>query len=279
MLEILSPGAEMDIMVLKDRAAIITGSASGMGRAGALQFAKEGAKVVVVDINEQGGHETERLIREAGGEALFVPTDVSQPNQVEAMVKSVVEHYDRIDILWNNAAATKLCNEQDRPVHLLPEAVWDRMIAVSLKGLYLCCKNVLPHMMNARKGVVINTSSTDALIGQGGYDSYAAAKGGILSITRSMAVYYSKFGIRINTICPGFVHTELQDPWLNNPKSRRAIEDLHLTRIGLPEDIAKFALYLASDDAEYITGGIFNIDGGFTAFKTHVTDYSAEGSQ
>ena len=265
-------------MVLKDRVAIITGSASGMGRAGALHFAKAGAKIVVVDINEQGGHETERLIRESGGEALFVLTDVSQPNQVEAMVKSAVEHYGRIDIHWNNAAATKLCNEQDRPVHLLPEAVWDRMIAVSLKGLYLCCKNVLPHMMKARKGVVINTSSTDALIGQGGYDSYTAAKGGIVSITRSMAVYYSSFGIRINAICPGFVHTELQDPWLNNPKSRRAIEDLHLTRVGKPEDIAKFALYLASDDAEYITGGIFNIDGGFTAFKTHVTDYTAEGS-
>lgn len=266
-------------MMLKDRVAIITGSASGMGRAGALQFAKEGAKVVVVDINEQGGLETERLVRDSGGEAFFIRTDVSKLDQVAAMVNSTIERYQKIDILWNNAAATKLCNEQDRPVHLLPEAVWDQMISVTLKGLYLCCKHVLPHMMKAHKGVVINTSSTDALIGQGGYDSYTAAKGGIVSITRSMAVYYANFGIRINAICPGFVHTEIQDPWLNNPKSRRAIEDLHLTRIGRPEDIAKFALYLASDDAEYVTGGIFTIDGGFCAFKTHVTDYTAEGSK
>lgn len=266
-------------MKLNDRVAIITGSASGMGRVGALLFAQEGARVVIVDINERGGQETEKLVRQAGGEAFFVPTDVSKGDQVEAMVKAAVERYQRLDILWNNAAATKLCNEQDRPVHLLSESVWDRMIAVTLKGLYLCCKNVLPHMMAAHKGVVICTSSTDALIGQGGYDSYTAAKGGIVSMTRSMAVYYANYGVRINCICPGFVHTELQDPWLNNPKSRRAIEDLHLTRIGLPEDIAKFALYLASDDAEYVTGGIFTIDGGFTAFKTHVTDYTAEGSQ
>jgi NAD(P)-dependent dehydrogenase (short-subunit alcohol dehydrogenase family) len=263
-------------MKLKGRVAIITGSASGMGRAGALLFSQEGARVVVADVNTRGGKETERLIRDAGGEALFVPTDVSSPAAVEAMVKTAVERYHGLDILWNNAAATKLCNEQDRPVHLLPEAVWDQMIAVTLKGLYLCCKNALPHMMAARKGVVINTSSTDALIGQGGYDSYTAAKGGIVSMTRSMAVYYSKFNIRINAICPGFVHTELQNEWMSNPKSRAAIEGLHLTRVGLPQDIAKFALYLASDDAEYITGGIYPIDGGLTAFKTHVTDYSAE---
>ena len=265
-------------MRLKDRVAIITGSASGMGRAGAVLFAREGARVAVVDNNEEGGLGTERLVRDAGGDALFIRTDVSKSDQVAAMVNSVIERYEQIDILWNNAAATKLCNEQDRPVHLLPEPLWDQMIAVTLKGQFLCCKNVLPHMMKARKGAVINTSSTDALIGQGGYDSYTAAKGGIVSMTRSMAVYYATFGIRINAICPGFVHTELQDPWLKNPKSRRAIEDLHLTRIGLPEDIAKFALYLASDDAEYVTGGIFTIDGGFSAFKTHVTDYTAEGS-
>lgn len=266
-------------MKLRDKVAIITGSASGMGRAGALLFAQEAARVVIVDVNERGGEETERLIRQAGGEAFFIPTDVSKANQVEKMVKAAIDRYKRLDILWNNAAATRLCNEQDRPVHLLPEAVWDEMMAVTLKGLYLCCKYALPQMMAAHNGVVINTSSTDALIGQGGYDSYTAAKGGIVSMTRSMAVYYSKFGIRINAICPGFVHTELQDPWLNNPISRRAIEDLHLTRIGLPEDIAKFGLYLASDDAEYVTGGIFTIDGGFSAFKTHVTDYTAEGSQ
>ncbi|HEV2378965.1 MAG TPA: glucose 1-dehydrogenase [Terriglobia bacterium] len=262
-------------MKLQGRVAIITGSASGVGRAGAILFAKEGARVVLADINEQGGQETEKVIRETGGMASFVSTDVSKPPQVESMVKVAIERYQRLNILWNNAGATKLCNEEDRPVHLLPESVWDQMLAVTLKGMYLCSKYVLPHMMAAGRGVVINTSSTDALVGQGGYDSYTAAKGGIVSMTRSMAVYYSKFGIRVNAICPGFVHTELQDPWMNNPKSRSVIEGLHLTRVGIPEDIAKFALYLASDDAEYVTGGVFAIDGGLTAFKTHETDYSA----
>jgi NAD(P)-dependent dehydrogenase (short-subunit alcohol dehydrogenase family) len=263
-------------MKLPGRVAIITGSASGMGRAGAILFAKEGARVVVADVNTAGGQETENLIREAGGEACFVSTDVSKREQVEAMVSEAVKRYHGLDILWNNAAATKLCNEQDRPVHLLPESVWDQMLAVTLKGMYLCSKYALPQMMAARKGVVINTSSSDALLGQGGYDSYTAAKGGIVSMTRSMAVYYAQFGIRVNTICPGFVHTELQNEWMSNPKSRAAIEALHLTRVGVPEDIAKFALYLASDDAAYVTGGIFSIDGGCTAFKTHVTDYSAQ---
>lgn len=263
-------------MKLQGKVAIITGSASGMGRAGAVLFAKQGARVVVADVNAAGGQETERLVHEEGGEAHFISTDVSKSLQVEAMVAEAVERYHRLDILWNNAAATKLCNEQDRPVHLLPEAVWDQMLGVTLKGMYLCAKYALPHMMSARQGVVINTSSSDALIGQGGYDSYTAAKGGIVSMTRSMAVYYSQFGIRINAICPGFVHTELQNEWMNNPQSRSVIEGLHLTRVGVPEDIAKFALYLASDDAEYVTGSIFSIDGGFTAFKTHTTDYSAQ---
>lgn len=266
-------------MKLGGRVAIITGSGSGIGRAGAQLLAKEGAHVVVADVSEPGGQKTQKLIEEAGGEALFQRTDVSNNTDVERMVKLTIDRFGRLDILWNNAATTKLCNEEDRPVHLLPESVWDRMLAVTLKGVYLCSKHALPHMMAPRKGVIINTSSTDGLIGQGGYDSYTAAKGGIISMTRSMAVYYAQFNIRVNAICPGFVHTELQDPWLNNPQSRRAIEDLHLTRIGLPEDIAKFALYLASDDAAYVTGGIYNIDGGFMAFKTKVTDYSAEGQK
>jgi len=261
---------------LLDRVAIITGSGSGIGRAGARLFAQEGAKVVVADVNEQSGRETQRLLENAGGNSLYVRTDVSKAADVEQLMKATMEQYGRLDILWNNAATTNLCNEHDRPVHLLPESVWDKMLSVTLKGVYLCCKFGLPYMMAARKGTVINTSSTDALIGQGGYDSYTAAKGGIVSMTRSMAVYYSQFDIRINAICPGFIHTPPQDSWLNTPKIRRSIEDLHLTRIGLPDDIAKFALYLASDDSEYVTGGIYNIDGGFTAFKTKVTDYSAE---
>lgn len=265
-------------MRLKDRVAIVTGSGSGIGRAGARLFAAEGARVVVADVSQKGG-ETERLIREAVGEATFVQTDVSQSAQVRRMVEETVRRYGPPEILWNNAAAVKTCIEDDRPVHELPEAVWDLMLNVTLKGMYLCSKHVLPHMMAANKGVIISTSSVDALLGQGGYDSYAAAKGGILAMTRSMAVYYARFSIRVNAICPGFIHTPATDPWISDPKIRPSIETLHLTRIGVPEDIAKFAVYLASDDAEYVTGGVFPIDGGFTAFKTHVTDFAGEAKK
>jgi len=262
-------------VILQDRVAIITGAASGIGRAGARRFAACGARVVVADVDESGGKQTVDQIRSEGGTAFLVRTDVSQDDQVGALVKRVVGQHGRIDILWNNAAPTTLVNQEDRPVHELPEKVWDQILNVSLKGVYLCCKHVLPYMMKANRGVVINTSSVDAMVGQGGYDSYAAAKGGIIAMTRSMAVYYSRFKVRVNAICPGFIHTEALDPWMAAPKSRAVIEGLHLTRIGVPEDIANFAAYLASDDAEYITGGVFPIDGGFTAFKTKVTDYSA----
>jgi len=267
---------------LQDRVAIITGAASGIGRAGARLFAASGALVVVADIDERGGKQTVDEIASEGGRAFLVTTDVSQDEQVRALVKSATGKHGRIDILWNNAAATNLVNQQDRPVHELPENVWDQILNVSLKGVYLCCKHVLPCMMAAKRGVVINTSSVDGMVGQGGYDSYAAAKGGIIAMTRSMAVYYSDYNVRVNAICPGFVRTEALDPWMASARARSLIESLHLTRVGVPEDIAKFAVYLASDDAEYITGGVFPIDGGFTAFKTKVTNYSApagSGSQ
>ena len=262
-------------MRLEGKVAIITGAGSGMGRAGARLFAAEGAKVIVADINEKTGRETERLIRDAGGDATFIQVDVSQSASVEAMVRSAVERYGRVTTLYNNAAATRLVIEEDRSVTELPEEVWDGQIAVTLKGCYLCCKYGIREIVNAGGGSVINTSSTDAVVGQGGYDSYNAAKGGILSMTRSMAVAYARHNVRVNAILPGFVRTEATQRWLDAPESRKAIEALHLTRVGEPEDVAKFALYLASDDSEYVTGGWHCIDGGFSAFKTQVTDYGS----
>lgn len=255
-------------MRLKDRVAIITGSGSGIGRAGARLFAQEGAKVVVADISEEGGQETQGLVKEAGGEAFFVATDVSHSAQIERMVRLTLEQYGRVDVLWNNAAPIKLYNEEDRSVHELPEWVWDQMISTILKGTFLCSKYVLPHMMASRRGVIINTSSVHALLGEPGYDSYNAAKGGINSLTKSMAVCYAPFKIRVNAICPGFILTPGTERYVRDPKGRREIEALHLTRLGRPEDIAAFAAYLASDDAEYVTGGIFPIDGGYTTFKS-----------
>jgi len=257
-------------MRLAGKVAIITGAASGIGRAAALLFATEGAKVVIADVDEERGRAVEG---EIGDEALFVRTDVADGAQVRALVQAAVRRFGRLTTLYNNAAPVELVNTEDRSVTDLPEEVFDRMIAVILRGTYLCCKHAIPEIVRAGGGSVINTSTVDAIVGQGGYDAYAAAKGGVLSLTRAMAVGYARHGVRVNAILPGFVRTPATEPWLARDASRRVMESLHLTRIGEPEDIALFALYLASDESEYVTGGWHAIDGGFSAFKTTVTDY------
>ena len=195
-------------------------------------------------------------------------TDVADRSSVFAMAAEVVGKLGPVDILYNNAAATRLCNERDRPVHELDEDVWDRMIDVCLKSVYLCSQALLPAIMERRRGVILNTSSVDAVLAEAGCDSYTAAKGGVISITKSMAAYYARFGIRVNALMPGYVITECQIDWYeNDPEARAAAEQMHLTRIGRPEDIAEMALYLVSDKAEYITGAVIPVDGGFTAFK------------
>jgi len=257
-------------MRLAGKVAIITGAASGIGRAAALLFATEGAKVVIADVDEERGRAVEG---EIGDEALLVRTDVADGAQVRALVQAAVRRFGRLTTLYNNAAPVELVNTEDRSVTDLPEEVFDRMIAVILRGTYLCSKHAIPEIVRAGGGSVINTSTVDAIVGQGGYDAYAAAKGGVLSLTRAMAVGYARHGVRVNAILPGFVRTPATEPWLARDASRRVMESLHLTRIGEPEDIARFALYLASDESEYVTGGWHAIDGGFSAFKTTVTDY------
>jgi NAD(P)-dependent dehydrogenase (short-subunit alcohol dehydrogenase family) len=247
------------------RVVVVTGGASGIGRAACLHFADAGASVVVADIDEAGGRLTAERI---GPQALFVRTDVSVASDVAHLSAAALERYGAIDVLYNNAAATVLCNEQDRPVHELEEAIWDRMIAVCLKGVYLCSKYILPAMIRQQRGVILNTSSVDALIAEPGYDSYTAAKGGVIALTRSMAAAYARYGIRVNCIVPGYVITECQQWYYRDPKARAAAEAMHLTRVGRPEDIAAMALFLASDRAAFITGALIPVDGGFTAFKT-----------
>ncbi|HZP84428.1 MAG TPA: glucose 1-dehydrogenase [Chthonomonadaceae bacterium] len=254
---------------LAGRVAIITGGASGIGRAACLLFAAAGAKVVVADVDEAGGQAT---VARIGENACFVKTDVSSAADAAALSAAALARFGRIDILYNNAATTVLCNEHDRPVHELEEWIWDKMLAVCLKGVYLCSKYALPHMMAQKRGVVINTTSIDALIAEPGYDSYTAAKGGVIALTRSMAAEYAPYGIRVNVISPGYVITECQQWYHDDPQARAIADSLHLTRVGRPEDIANMALYLASDRAEFITGALIPVDGGFTAFKGAVPD-------
>ena len=255
-------------MLLQDRVAVITGAASGIGKAAAFKFAEQGAKVLVADVDEALGRRVVEQLQRDGRDAIFVKTDVSSASDAQAMAQAALDRWSTIDILYNNAATTVLCNKKDRPVHELEEWIWDKMLGVCLKGVYLCSKYALPTMIEKGKGVVINTTSVDALIAEPGFDSYTAAKGGIISLTRSMAAEYAPYGIRVNVISPGYIITECQRDWYeNDPQARATAESYHLTRIGRPDDVANMALYLASDQAEFITGALIPVDGGFTAFK------------
>jgi NAD(P)-dependent dehydrogenase (short-subunit alcohol dehydrogenase family) len=254
-------------MLLSHRVALITGAASGIGRAAAGLFAREGARVLLADLDVARGTAAVAEITAAGGTAKFVATDVSKSSDAARAVAAAVEAWGRLDILYNNAAPTRLCNERDRAVHELDEAVWDTMINVALKGVFLMSKHALPVMMKQQRGVILNTATINALIAEPGVDSYTAAKGGVVALTRTMALNYAKHGIRVNCLSPGYVMTECQEGWAKDPAARAAAAALHLTRLGRPEDIAGLALFIASDQGEFMTGSNVVMDGGFTAFK------------
>ena len=255
--------------MLHDRVSIITGGASGIGRASAYKFAEHGARILIADVDESGGAETASRIVDKGGDAVFVRTDVSSSTDVERMAATALDRWGKIDILFNNAAATQLCNEQDRAAHELDEWVWDKMMAVSLKSVYLCGKYCLPAMMDQRSGAIINVTSIDAVLAEPGFDSYTAAKGGVISLTRSLAAKYGAYNIRANVISPGYIVTECQRDWFeNNPDFVTQASAAHaLQRLGQPDEIANVALFLASDLSSFVTGALIPVDGGYTAFQ------------
>ena len=258
-------------MRLEGKIAIITGAGSGQGRAGAQLFAREGAKVVVSDWNAAGGEETVALIRSAAGDALFVHTDVSQEDQVRAMVRSTVDTYGGLHILYNNAGVWFISPEgyipgkTDAPSPLLEQNIWDTTINVNLKGTYLCCKYGIPAMIDSGGGAILNVSSVAALrVGRGASDAYTASKGGVMAMTRTLAVEHAVHKIRCNCLFPGPIETPMVGP-LTEERRRFAAENIPLGRWGTPEDVAKMALFLVSDEASWVTGAMFVIDGGYSA--------------
>ena len=250
---------------LAGKVALITGAGSGQGRAAARLFVQEGAKVVVTDVAVEGGEETVRLIKAAGGEASFVAMDVSQSADVERGVRFAVQTYGGLHVLYNNAALWKL--GFDNRVTELAEEAWEKIISVNLKGVYLCCKYGIPELIKAGGGSVINTASVAGLIGSGQpTHTYAASKGGVISLTRAMAMAYASQKIRVNVICPGGVDTPMIAPLITDNSIRERFATGHpLGRMGTPEDIAYCALYLAADESSWVTGSVFTIDGGYTA--------------
>lgn len=255
---------------LRDKVAIVTGGASGIARAACRMMAQEGACVIVADLDGAGAEQVATAIRVGRGRAIAAVVDVRNSASVQHMIAEAMSQFGRIDILFHNAMSVPLVNNCDRRITELPEETWDAIIGLALTGTFLTAKYVAQRMLAQSSGSIILTATTDALIGQAGIDAYTAAKGGVVAMTRSMAAGLSPDGIRVNAICPGFVATPHQSVFLENPAERQKIEDLHLMGIMEPEDIAAFAVFLASDDAKRITGGIYAADSGYTAFKTAV---------
>jgi NAD(P)-dependent dehydrogenase (short-subunit alcohol dehydrogenase family) len=263
---------------VEDKVAIVTGGGSGMGRAGAMLLAAEGAKVVVADINPASGERVCRSITESGDTAVFVPVDVCSSKSVQDLAEATLKQFGRIDILYQNAVDVRFVNEQDRRLTELPEETWARMIDLVLTGTYRCCKYIGRHMVAQKSGSIILTATVDALVGCAGLDAYTAAKGGVVSVTRSLAAGLAKDGVRVNAVCPGFVLTEPQMAWIQRPEAQAMMNALHLLPVAKPEQISPFIVYLASDESAVVTGGVFPIDSGYMAFKANVDLMGAASS-
>jgi NAD(P)-dependent dehydrogenase (short-subunit alcohol dehydrogenase family) len=251
-------------MRLADKVTIITGAGGGMGRVAAQMFAKEGARVVVAEYGDAAGQETVDLVRADGGEASFVKVDVSKESDAKAMVDHAVATYGRLDCLYNNAGVMP---EADHSVIDTEVDVWDQVMAVNVRGVFLGCKYAIPAMEAAGGGSVINIASFVALVGCSvPQDAYTASKGAVLSLTRSLAVQFGPKGIRTNAICPGPVETPLLMDWLVKDE---AAKQLRLARnptgrFGKPEEIVSMAIYLASDESRWTNGASLVVDGGIT---------------
>ncbi len=248
---------------LSGKVALVTGGSSGIGRATALAFAKEGAKVVVADLQIKEGEETVRMVELAGGEAAFVKADVSRNNEVEKMMLEAVKRYGRVDCALNNAgiggalAPTADCTEEN----------WDRVISINLKGVWLCMKHEIAKMLEQGGGAIVNVSSGLGLVGQAGIPAYVAGKHGILGLTKAAALEYATMGIRVNAVCPGMTATPALVGRVvvkDKPEiETQALSTIPMKRFGKPEEIAEAVVWLCSDRASYITGQSIVVDGGF----------------
>ena len=248
---------------LKDKVALITGSGSGIGRAGAQLFAREGAKIAVVDIVREGGEETVKLIKDQGGEAFFIHADMTEPQSVEQAIKAAVERFGKLDILYNNAGASSAA---DGPVVGVSLDEWWRAIRVNLFSVFLGCKYGIPELIRNGGGSVINTASIAALFGnKRGRHAYAASKGGVVSLTRAIAVDYAEHKVRANALAPTVILTERIKKFFDDPKFMAAGANFNLLGYGEPQDVANLAVYLASDESRLITGQVFPVDSGWSA--------------
>ena len=249
---------------LEGKVALITGAGGGIGRESALLFAREGAKVVVVDITEKSGKQTAKLVKAAGGEAVFVAADVSRADDCQRMVKMAEKKFGRLDILFNNAG---IMHHSDDNAVTTDESIWDLTMNINARGVFLGCKYGIPALRRAGGGSIINTASFVALMGAATPQvAYTASKGAVLAMTRELAVIHARENIRVNSLCPGPLRTELLMSYLNtDEKKQRRLVHIPMGRFGEATEIAQAALFLASDESSFITGTDFVVDGGITA--------------
>jgi NAD(P)-dependent dehydrogenase (short-subunit alcohol dehydrogenase family) len=249
-------------MKLQDRVVVITGAGAGIGRFSALEFAKEGALVVVADMNAAGALETVSLIEAQGGTALAVTTDVSDPASVQRLLARTLERFSRVNVLFNNAAV-----QVNKTVEDTTFEEWNREIAVNLGGVFLCSKYFLPELRKTR-GCIVNMSSVNGFFVEPFCAGYCATKAAIIGLTKAMAIDHGKEGVRVNCICPGYIDAGLAEGYFQaqpDPAAARASAGkLHaLWRIGRPDEVGRAAVFLASDDASFVTGAALVVDGGF----------------
>ena len=251
-------------MRLAQRTAVITGAGHGIGRACALAFAAEGARVMVADIDADGAAETVRQIESTGGAAVASNTDVSSPAEVQTLVARTVERFSRVDTLLNNAAV-----QVNKTIEETSPEEWDRQLAVNLGGLFLCSRYFLPHLRQTR-GSIVNMASVNAFFVEPMCAGYCATKGAIVAFTKALAIDCGRSGVRVNCICPGYIDAGLAEGYFqaqaDPAAARTAAGQLHaLGRIGAPEEVARVALFLASDEASFMTGSAVVVDGGFSS--------------
>ncbi len=249
---------------LQDKVALVTGGASGLGRSAALLFAREGARVVVGDLDVDGGQETVLQIEEAGGAAISVTADVTQSAAVEAMVSRTVETFGRLDCAFNNAGIEGAVGTSTAEY---TEEEWDRVVNVDLKGVWLCMKYEITQMLEQGSGAIVNTSSVAGLVGLRGSSPYVASKHGVVGLTKTAALEYAQQGIRVNAVCPGVFRTPLVERIIARVPGREQeyMNAQPIGRLGRPEELAEAVVWLCSDAASFVTGHAFPVDGGFVA--------------